>query len=100
MVLLPFKGKDLVLDRFGFGSRSRSQLSSERIQIILHLFLSRICFIFSVSLDKLLLLRLQITNLLVYIHLFFVEGRLILDTLVEEHSELVSLMDAVNEDCQ
>ena len=67
--------------------------------LLLHLLLSHLSFILSVLLDELLLLQLNVSDLLIDVHLLLVEGRFVLDTLVQENSELVSLMDAVNQDC-
>ena len=68
--------------------------------LLLHLLLSHLSFILGVLLDELLLLKLNISDLLIDVHLLFVEGRFVLDTLVQENSELIRLMDAVNQDCQ
>ena len=68
--------------------------------LLLHLLLSHLSFILGVLLDELLLLKLNISDLLIDVHLLLVEGRFVLDTLVQENSELVSLMDAVDQDRQ
>ena len=47
-------------------------------------------------LDPLRLLDLEFSDLLIDVHLFLVQGALVLHSLVEEHAEAVSFMDAVD----
>ena len=68
--------------------------------LLLHLLLSHLSFILGVLLDELLLLKLNISDLLIDVHLLFVEGRFVLDTLVQENPKLIRLMDAVDQDRQ
>ena len=49
------------------------------------------------SLDELLLPRLQITYLLVHFHFLLVVGGLVLNSSIKEEAELVCLMDAVDQ---
>ena len=82
MILFLFEVKDLVFYRLRFSSGGLGQLRSELVELLLHLFLSGISLILSILFDKFLLFRLKITDLLVDIHLFLVEGRLVFDSLV------------------
>jgi len=59
--------------------------------------LSLVVFVIGILLDKLLLLRLQVSDLLVHIHLLFVERRFVLNSFIEEHSEVICLVDAINQ---
>ena len=68
--------------------------------LLLHLLLRHFSFILSVLLDEFLLLQFNVSDLLVDVHLFLVEGRFVLDTFVEEHSELIGLVDAIDQNRQ
>ena len=84
MVLFALESHNLVFDWFRLVSRRLRELSSKRFKLYKHLLLRCVCFILSVGLDLLSLLHFKVTDLLVDVHLLLVEGRLVLDSLVEE----------------
>ena len=47
-----------------------------------------------------MLLGFQVPDLLVDLHLFLVVSRLVLNSFVEEKTELIGLMDTVNKHCE
>ena len=57
----------------------------------------RIRLILSVLFDELGLLVLQISDLLIDFHLLLVKGGLVLDALVQEQTELISLVNAIDQ---
>lgn len=62
----------------------------------MHLLLGHIFLVLCVLLDEFSLLSFQVTDRLVNVHFLLVVGGLIFDSLVEEKTELVCLMNAIN----
>lgn len=96
VALLPLECIVLLFERLCLGARCFSKLSLDLFQLYLHLLGAFSVLVLSILLDELLLSGLKFTDLLVDLHLLFVEGRFVLDALVEEQSELIRLVDAVN----
>ena len=97
VVHLPLQLLNVLLEAFGFDARCTLKLLGQLVELRLHLLLAHLRFVLGVLLDELLLLQLDVSDLLIDIHLFLVEGGLVLDALVEEHPELVGLVDAVDQ---
>lgn len=62
--------------------------------------MSLVVLVIGILLDKLCLLRLQVSDLLVDIHLFFVKRGFVFDAFIKEHSEIIRLMDAINQNSE
>ena len=99
MVHLTLQLYNALLEAFSFNSSRILQLLCQFIVLLLHLLLRHLSFILSVLLDEFLLLQLNVSDLLIDVHLLLVEGRFVLHTLVQKYSELIGLMDAVNQNC-
>lgn len=100
VVLLAFKGKDLILEWPRLSPRSLHQQLLQLVDLLRHLLLRHIRLVLRMLLHKLLLPCFQVTNLLIDFHLLLVVSRLVLDASVQEKAELVGLMDAIYEHCQ
>ena len=95
--LFALKGDVVFFETLGFDSACVCDLFTKLVKQGLQFLRANERLILAALFDELLLLSLDITDLLVDVHLLLVVGRFVLHSLVQKLAEIIGLMDAVDE---